>query len=896
MADRISSVLELEDVCRRTPLSYAAERGDIDAVSGLLNKAANYRAVDALGRTPIFWAAIEGHVDVIKELIAYGAEWKIEDASGRTPLSCAAEKGHTDAACELVTAEAPEGSSEDEDDDAAEGSEKCSDNDSDDFSMASTASIVLPLNLAVRRADEAAVKTLLQHGMDMYYDSAWEEDPQPVLLAAKTGNGEIMDMLLKAGLSLDRAEDMYGRTALMFAAVRGHESTVQILLARPDIQLDSQDETGKNALTYAIEGGHENIAQMLRQAGLSEERGEAQSETSSAPSDNDDALIDTHVPVDSCHALAKSSMTQGTKDEEVVLRQQDERVFKAIDSGKQDALSLAIQRNDVHAAHTLARHKGIDGTALDNEGMSPLLWSVKSNMPSVTRMLMATTHALHVDNQGRSLIHHAAMAENGDIFPFLVKMGVPVDGPDKSGRTPLSYAAELDRVAIVKLLLQNTAVDVNHADKTGRTPLSYAAEGGSDQTIELLLERPGVKATLAAENGRTPLSYACTHSTSTAPTFELLSAVDASVADTEDKDGRTPISWAAGSGSASVCSRLISLGVDVDRMDKNKRSPLSLAAERPYADVVRVLLGTQRVDRMSKCAAGRTPLDWAVRECSELDEPCLDWHRHQERKWATAYMLITGELDQAPTASSIERLLKEAIERGKPQVVSELIPSPLAKDIYSPSELIEHAMEQGSDEMVRAVVTAFAKSEIELSPTSILSNAASAGRTVLVEELLGRETASKADDQSVISQAAANGHIETIQMLLEKGTDVNQADVDGKTPLMLAGIHDQEETIKVLLESPGINVNAVDKDGRTAVSHVAGAWYSGCLKLLLADPRVDAKRQDSQGRSPLWYAVAAWRRKAIRALLEAASCCEVEEEECGRLTYPTCQETYSPAA
>ncbi|KAG8405006.1 hypothetical protein J3459_022297 [Metarhizium acridum] len=334
MADRISSVLELEDVCRRTPLSYAAERGDIDAVSGLLNKAANYRAVDALGRTPIFWAAIEGHVDVIKELIAYGAEWKIEDASGRTPLSCAAEKGHTDAACELVTAEAPEGSSEDEDDDAAEGSdegdaEKCSDNDSDDFSMASTASIVLPLNLAVRRADEAAVKTLLQHGMDMYYDSAWEEDPQPVLLAAKTGNGEIMDMLLKAGLSLDRAEDMYGRTALMFAAVRGHESTVQILLARPDIQLDSQDETGKNALTYAIEGGHENIAQMLRQAGLSEERGEAQSETSSAPSDNDDALIDTHVPVDSCHALAKSSMTQGTKDEEVVLRQQDERCLQS---------------------------------------------------------------------------------------------------------------------------------------------------------------------------------------------------------------------------------------------------------------------------------------------------------------------------------------------------------------------------------------------------------------------------------------------------------------------------------------------------------------------------------------------------------------------------------------
>ncbi|KAK9444473.1 Ankyrin repeat-containing domain protein [Metarhizium brunneum] len=875
MSDRISSVLELEDANRRTPLSYAAERGEIDAVSGLLNKAASYQAVDALGRTPIFWAAIQGHDSVIKELIAYGAEWKIEDASGRTPLSYAAEKGHIDAACELVTAEAPEEPSEGEDDEQQEeGSdegddENGSDNDSDDCSMASTASIVLPLNHAVRRGDEAAVKTLVQHGMDMFYESAWEDDPQPVLLAAKSGNGEILDMLLQAGFTADLAEDMYGRTALMFAAAKGYESIVRILLAREDHHLESEDDTGKNALAYAIKGGHETIAEMLRQAGLSEERDEAQSETSSAPAGDDDADMDTQTPADSCNALVKSSMTQGTKNE-AADHQHDEPVPRAIDSGKQDALLSAIQSKDVHTAHTLARQSGIDGTALDNMGMSPLLWSVKSNMPSVTRMLMATTHALHVDKQGRNLIHHAAMADNGEIFPLLVKMGVPVDEPDKSGRTPLSYAAELDRVAIVKLLLQNTAVDVNRPDETGRTPLSYAAGGGSDQTMELLLRRPGIKVTLAADNGRTPLSYACIHSTSSAPTFELLSAADASVADVADKNGRAPISWAAGSGSAAVCSRLIALGVDVEHMDKNKRTPLSLAAERAYDDVVRVLLETRRVDKMSKCAAGRTPLDWALREFSELDGPCFDWHRREERKWAIAYMLITGDLDQVPTVTSIERLLKEAVELDKPQVISQLIPTHLAKDIYSPLELVEHAMEHGSDEMVRAVITALAKTEIEVSHASILSSAASAGRTVLVEELLSKEKASETGDQSLISQAAANGHIETIQMLLEKGTGVNQADGDGKTPLMLAGMHDQEETIKMLLESPGINVNAVDNDGRTAVSHAAGAWYSGCLKLLLADPRVDAKRQDSQGRSPLWYAVAAWRRKAICALLEAA--------------------------
>ena len=57
----------------------------------------------------------------------------------------------------------------------------------------------------------------------------------------------------------------------------------------------------------------------------------------------------------------------------------------------------------------------------------------------------------------------------------------------RSGRTPLSWAAEYGHEAVVQLLLGTTQVDVDSKDSSGQTPLYWAAARGDEAVVQRLL-------------------------------------------------------------------------------------------------------------------------------------------------------------------------------------------------------------------------------------------------------------------------------------------------------------------------------------------------------------------------------------------------------------------------
>jgi hypothetical protein len=77
----------------RTPLSWAAEKGQEAVVKLLLEKGAKLKTKDKYGQTPLSWAAKKGQEAVIKLLLKKGAELETKNKYGRTPLSYAAEEG-----------------------------------------------------------------------------------------------------------------------------------------------------------------------------------------------------------------------------------------------------------------------------------------------------------------------------------------------------------------------------------------------------------------------------------------------------------------------------------------------------------------------------------------------------------------------------------------------------------------------------------------------------------------------------------------------------------------------------------------------------------------------------------------------------------------------------------
>ena len=151
------------------------------------------------------------------------------------------------------------------------------------------------------------------------------------------------------------------------------------------------------------------------------------------------------------------------------------------------------------------------------------------------------------------------------------------DREDGYGKTPLSWAAENGKEAVVKMLLAKDDVDPDSKDFSGRTPLRWAAENGHEAVVKLLLAKDGV--------------------------------------DPDSKDSfyyRTPLSCAAEKGYEAVVKLLLAKdGVDPDSKDPDG-TPLLWALENGHEAVVKLLLAKDGVDPDSKDFSGRTPLWWAV--------------------------------------------------------------------------------------------------------------------------------------------------------------------------------------------------------------------------------------------------------------------------------------------
>ena len=74
-----------------------------------------------------------------------------------------------------------------------------------------------------------------------------------------------MTILVEAGAALDTAESTKGITPLMFAATRGHEGVVRVLL-EAGASLDSVSHDGSTALSSAQRCDHSHVAHILQAA------------------------------------------------------------------------------------------------------------------------------------------------------------------------------------------------------------------------------------------------------------------------------------------------------------------------------------------------------------------------------------------------------------------------------------------------------------------------------------------------------------------------------------------------------------------------------------------------------------------------------------------------------
>lgn len=76
----------------------------------------------------------------------------------------------------------------------------------------------------------------------------------------------------------------------------------------------------------------------------------------------------------------------------------------------------------------------------------------------------------------------------------------------------------------------------------------------------------------------------------------------------------------------------------------------------------------------------------------------------------------------------------------------------------------------------------------------------------------------KQHGQTALMLAVSHGRIDTVELLLESGADINIQDEDGSTALMCAAEHGYIDIVKLLLTQADCNLSLTDYDGSTALA------------------------------------------------------------------------------
>ncbi|WP_394841401.1 ankyrin repeat domain-containing protein [Pendulispora brunnea] len=191
------------------------------------------------------------------------------------------------------------------------------------------------------------------------------------------------------------------------------------------------------------------------------------------------------VAVLSCNACGKG--TEGKKE--------SASVENSIDATQVFADPQAAQVADAAAKGDTARiaqliKAGANPNAVGDKGTSLLEWAMlNKNKPSFEALLNAGADPTHTDEQGDTVMHYAAKANDAAYLDILIashRVDVNVPNP-VSGTTPLMAALMAEREAQFQKLLQAGA-NPNTTDRAGNTALHVAAKINENQRVLDLLK------------------------------------------------------------------------------------------------------------------------------------------------------------------------------------------------------------------------------------------------------------------------------------------------------------------------------------------------------------------------------------------------------------------------
>jgi ankyrin repeat protein len=424
-------------------------------------------------------------------------------------------------------------------------------------------------------------------------------------------------------------------------------------------------------------------------------------------------------------------------------------------------------------------------------------------------------------------------------------------------RSDVADAAMKGDKAAVRTLIQQKA-DVNAPQPDGATALHWAAYRGDKELADMLI-KAGANARAASREGATPLWLACINGD--AP---MIAALIGAGADPNEHLplGRTPLMAAARTGKVDALKTLIDLGADVNAKETYRgTTPLMWAADEAHADAVEYLIqrGADIKARSNPAPRGRGPA------LGKANDP---------RKAVAAQGAALAAREASPELGALRALTEGANADGQRGAQGQRGGGQGQRGQGQRAAAQDGVDFQGDDAAAAAGIGRRGPEPNDGGGLTALIYAARSNDVDTLKVLL----AAGADVNEVsgygwspLLVATQNRYYKLGAFLLERGADPNLANKGGWTPLYLATDNrniesgdypvrkadmDHLEFIQLLLDK-GANVNArvkdstetrtvftnqwLDENGATAFLRASQSGDLVLMKLLLAhgaDPKI----------------------------------------------------------
>ncbi|KAK3789157.1 hypothetical protein RRG08_001550 [Elysia crispata] len=507
-------------------------------------------------------------------------------------------------------------------------------------------------------------------------------------------------------------------------------------------------------------------------------------------------------------------------------------------------------------------------------GMTSLQLAVCEGLHEICKLLIDKgANVDQADANGNSLLNMACWRGFANIAQLLVSSGADVDSQNESGNTSLNVCAYKDYPAVAKILLARGCT-LNLANKRGHTPLYCVAQSGNLEMVRLLLEG-GVDPDWGDLAFKTPLMVAAE-----AGHQDVVKAlVDAGAnVNNQSRSGRTALHEAATLGHVKILQQLLDGKGDPDLATVKGTTPLLEAINNSHVAASQALIH-------SKCDVNLAdrrhwaPIHAAIAQVSRMFDPNggsamrglvealvdadADINKFDEANWTPLY--------QSASAGDLE-LCKFFLSKGANANSLTL----------QGSSILHAAVYGGNGDVVKLCLrTGCSVNTVdEQGRHPLLSAVSSRCDLQIIQDLVDADSdvniADKVTQQTPLHEAMCQHYVPAAHLLIDKGSNMELLNNEGKSPLYLACQRGLCETVQYMVKERGCPTRSSQISALPI--HVAATQGRASTIQVLAEAGCDVNQTNEKGETPLAAALAEDNFSAVRALLQCGADLEAQQK------------------